>query len=131
MSEGRKLFYSTLLTSWTPFRHVYADKDYPMVMSLYLGIIARTLLINQMVFSEVLQGLSMRNAFEHILDVWVARMPCVTNKDKKKLLGLALASLLTVQNDLVYERMPTIVKRLCETLNDIMKEDDETGVLAE
>lgn len=115
-----------------PSSHVSADKDYPMVMSLYLAIVSRTLLISQAVFSQVLQGMSARGAaFEQILDVWLARMPCVVNREKKKLLGLALASLLTAQNEVVYERTPTIVKRLCETLNDIMKEDDDTGVLAE
>lgn len=102
-----------------------------MVMSLYLAIVSRTLLINQGVFSEVLQGMSMRNAFERVMDVWLARMPCVVNREKKKLLGLALASLLTVQNEVVYERIPTIAKRLCEALNDIMKDDDDTGVLTE
>lgn len=102
-----------------------------MVMSLYLAIAARALLINQSVFSEVLQGLKVEKAFEQILDVWIARMILVTNKEKKKLLGLALTSLLTVPNDLVYERFPMLMLRICETLNDLMKEDDETGVLAE
>lgn len=112
-------------------RHVYEDKDYPMLMSMYLGLVARTLLINQMVFSEVLQGLSQRDPFEKILEVWLNRMSCVTSKDKKKLLGLALASLLPVQTEQVSLRVPVILNRLCETLNDIMKEDDETGVVSE
>lgn len=113
------------------FERVTEDKDYPMVMSLYLAIVSRTLLISQGVFSEVVQNVPVRGAFEQLLDVWLARMPCVVNKEKKKLLGLALVSLVSVQNDVVYERLPTITKRLCETLNDIMKEDDETGVLSE
>lgn len=109
------------------------DKDYPMVMSMYLAIISRALLINQGVFSDVLQNMStgQQSAFEQILDVWVARMPCVVNSEKKKLLALALTNLLTVQNDVIYTRMPTIVKRICEALNDIMKDDDETGTLNE
>lgn len=107
------------------------DKDYPMVMSLYLAIVSRTLLISQNVFSEVVQAMHSPCGFEKVLDVWLARMPVVVNRDKKKLLGLALASLLTVPNEIVYERIPTITKRLCETLNDIMKDDDDTGVLTE
>lgn len=106
-----------------------------MVMSLYLAMVSRTLLINQSVFSEVLQMMPVRGggggAFEQILDVWLARMTCVVNREKKKLLGMALASLLPVQNDVVYERLPTIAKRLCETLNDIMKDEEDTGVLSE
>lgn len=102
-----------------------------MVMSLYLAIAARALLINHSVFSEVLQGLKVERAFEQILDVWIARMTLVTNKEKKKLLGLALTSLLTMPNEVVYERFSMLMCRICETLNDIMKEDDETGTLAE
>lgn len=113
------------------FSSICADKDYPMIMSLYLALLARTLLINQMVFGEVLEMVTVQNAFEQILDVWLNRMPCVVNKDKKKLLALGLASLLTVQNGHVHERIPTIMMRLSETLNDIMREDDETGQLSE
>lgn len=39
------------------------------------------------------------------------------------MLGLALASLLTVQDDIIYQRFDVIVQCICETLNDIMKED--------
>lgn len=102
-----------------------------MVMSLYLAIVSRTLLINPALFTEVIQNVPSRCGVEKVLDVWLARMPVVVNRDKKKLLGLALASLLTAQNEVVYERIPTITKRLCETLNDIMKDDDDTGVLTE
>lgn len=34
--------------------------------------------------------------------------------------GLALASLLTVQNNLIYDRFTSIMTSLCEVLNDIM-----------
>lgn len=48
-------------------------------------------------------------------------------------LGLALASLLTIQDDIIYQRFDTIVQCVCETLNDIMKEDleDDTNKLIE
>lgn len=126
--EGLQLIRPALVDI---FSRVAADKDYPMVMSLYLALVSRTLLISQSVFSAVLQTVPVQVAFEQILDVWLARMPCVVNKDKKKLLSLALVSLLTVQNEVVYERMPTIAKRLCESLNDIMKEDEDTGAVTE
>lgn len=38
-------------------------------------------------------------------------------------LGLALASLLPVQDDIIYQRFDTIIQCIAETLNDIMKED--------
>lgn len=47
--------------------------------------------------------------------------------------GLALASLLTIQDDTIYQRFDVIVQCICETLNDIMKEDleDDTNKLIE
>lgn len=41
------------------------------------------------------------------------------------ILGLALASLLTAQNDLIYQRFEIILQCICETLNDIMKDDPD------
>lgn len=48
-------------------------------------------------------------------------------------IGLALASLLSIQNDIIYQRFDAIVQCICETLNDIMKEDleDDTNKLTE
>lgn len=40
-------------------------------------------------------------------------------------LGLALASLLPVQDDIIYQRFDAIIQCISETLNDIMKEDIE------
>lgn len=40
-------------------------------------------------------------------------------------LGLALASLLPVQDDIIYQRFDVLIQSICETLNDIMKEDIE------
>lgn len=39
--------------------------------------------------------------------------------------GLALSSLLTVQNDSIYKRFDVILQSICEALNDIMKEDND------
>lgn len=47
--------------------------------------------------------------------------------------GLALASLLPVQDDIIYQRFDAIIQCICETLNDIMKEevDNESSTLVE
>lgn len=37
--------------------------------------------------------------------------------------GLALASLLPVQDDIIFQRFDAIIQCISETLNDIMKED--------
>lgn len=48
-------------------------------------------------------------------------------------IGLALASLLSIQNDIIYQRFDALIQCICETLNDIMKEDseDDTNKLTE
>ncbi|XP_059610198.1 importin-11 [Phlebotomus argentipes] len=113
------------------FKNVIENKEYSLVMTMYLSIMARVLLINQVVFSEILQSLQQRNALGDILDIWIAKLPLVAQTDKKKLLSLALTSLLTAHNDTIFERFGYIILKICETLNDIMKDDDDTGVLTD
>lgn len=106
-----------------------------------------------MTFSQVLQELNIPTPLETILDVWIKKMPLIGQPDKRKLLsklilaisrfslftqvfrlfsGLALASLLTVPNDSIYQRFDVIIQCVCETLNDIMKEDpDDQQTLVE
>lgn len=69
------------------YRKVYENEDYPMVMTMYLAIVARILIIDQVTFSEVLQELNIPQLFETILDVWIAKMPLVSQSEKRKLLS--------------------------------------------
>lgn len=56
-------------------------------MSMYLTVIARVLLLNQVAFSQCLQEINKPQALEKILDVWSNKMPLVTQHDKRKLLS--------------------------------------------
>lgn len=58
-----------------------------MVMSSYLVIVARTLILDQMVFIQVLQELNLPNPLEAILDIWIRKMPLIGQPDKRKLLS--------------------------------------------
>lgn len=99
---------------------------------MYLAIVARILIIDQNVFIQVLQEINaLPHVLDKILDVWISKMPLVTQPEKRKLLSLALSSLLTVQNELVYERFNGILVNICEALNDIMKDDDDSGQMIE
>ncbi|GAB0099223.1 importin-11 [Sergentomyia squamirostris] len=113
------------------FKNVIENKEYSLVMTMYMSIMARVLLINQLVFRDILQSLQLPNSLEDILDIWIAKMPLVAQTDKRKLLSLALTSLITAQSDAVFERFGYIILKICETLNDIMKDDDDTGVLTD
>ncbi|XP_055389271.1 importin-11 [Condylostylus longicornis] len=109
------------------FKQVYENKDYPLVMSMYLAILARVLIIDQQVFIEALQSINLEKPLEKVIDAWISKMPLVTQTEKRKLLSLALGSLITVDNQIFYERFPGILQNICESLNDIMKEDYTTG----
>ncbi|XP_055902462.1 importin-11 [Eupeodes corollae] len=106
------------------FRQIYDNKEFPMVMSTYLTIVARVLIINQSVFSDVILKLSLPNSLETIIDVWNAKMPLVSELEKRKLLSLALASLFTVNNVAIHERFPASMQNISEVLSDVMKEED-------
>lgn len=51
-------------------------------------------------------------------------MPLVTQKEKRKLLALALSSLLTVQSQVVMAQFPIILRNIVEALNDIVDTDE-------
>lgn len=106
-------------------RKVTSNDEWQMVMSSYLAIVARILILDQMVFIQVLQELNIPSPLDAILDIWIKKMPLIGHPDKRKLLGLALASLLTVQNDSIYQRFDVLLQCICETLNDIMVQDKD------
>lgn len=58
-----------------------------MVMSSYLSIVARVLILDQMTFIRVLQELNMPNPFETLMDIWIRKMPVIGQPDKRKLLS--------------------------------------------
>lgn len=57
---------------------------------------------------------------DRILTVWNNTMPLVTQKEKRKLLALALSSLLTVQSPVVMAQFPIILRNIVEALHDIV-----------
>lgn len=67
-------------------RKVIDDDEWQMVMSSYLSIVARILLLNQMVFIQILQELNVAAPFETIMDIWLRKMPLIGQPDKRKLL---------------------------------------------
>ena len=66
-----------------------------------------------------------------VLDVWLDKMLSVTQPERKKLLSLALASMLTSGAPVVLHRIFAIFVNVTETLNDITRNDEETGKIIE
>lgn len=64
-----------------------------MVMTMYLAVIARVLISSQAVFVEALQDVDVPNALERILDIWLLKMPLVSQTEKRKLLSMRFSSI--------------------------------------
>ena len=127
-----QFFRSLMLIS---IRAVCAGEDYPMLMTLHLSITSRLLLSYPNQFGEltveVAQDLDKLpgEVVGRLLDVWMDKMPCVTQPEKKKLLALALCSLLGSGSSDVYDgnRIYSILVNVVETLNDVINTDKDSG----
>lgn len=60
-----------------------------------------------------------------IIHIWVNRMPYISQLERRKLLALALCSLLGANSPpSVFQHFPLIISNIVGTLNDITKFDD-------
>ena len=76
------------------------------------------------------EGIS--SAAGRVLDVWIEKMPLITQTDRRKLLALGMSSLLLPNgSQVVHDRVYGIFQNIAETLNDIMKYDDNTQTYTE
>lgn len=110
------------------FKKYYEHEGFLQINQIYLQMIARILILDQVTFSMILNELGIADAMEKIVTAWLADMPAVARSNEKKLLALALTSLMTVSSDIIFENFSTIMNNICETLNDITNEDEQTGV---
>ncbi len=73
----------------------------------------------------------MSDTLEKLLQIWFDTMRVCGNYEDKKLLALALCSLLTIPNNLLFEKFPMTVQCIYETLTDITKADLVDGQLVD
>ncbi|XP_046626086.1 importin-11 [Neodiprion virginianus] len=116
------------------FESVYKGEEYPMVMSMYLSIVARVLLVSRDIFVQVIGELSRQvgggewseeAVLGRMVSIWVNRMPLVSQLERRKLLALGLCSLLGADSPpCVLQHFPRMVSNIVEALNDITKIDD-------
>ena len=102
-----------------------------MLMSMHLSIVSRMLLSYKNEFHEFVNELSQMMGHTNpddvagqLLDVWIDKMPCVTQPERRKLLSLALTSLMSTGSPLVLQRIYGLLLNVTETLNDIMRTDE-------
>ena len=76
-------------------------------------------------------GLNSDDVAGQVLDVWMEKMPCVTQPDRRKLLSLSLTSLMSTGSPVVLKRIYGLLLNVTETLNDIIRQDDDNAALIE
>ncbi|XP_055641896.1 importin-11 isoform X2 [Toxorhynchites rutilus septentrionalis] len=113
------------------FRKYYEHEGFLQINQIYLQMIARVLILDQVTFSMILTEMGIPDALEKILTTWLNDMPIVGRSHEKKLLALALTSLITVSNDIIFDNFSSIMTNISETLNDITNEDEQSGAKVE
>lgn len=123
------------------FEQVYEGTCYPEVFRSYITIVARVFLYDQNLFVQFLPGgtANFPANFEKLLDIWLIRMPIVTEPEKKKLLSLALGSTLSsIPNPIIESRLNGILQNIGSSIHEITREEndsdtfeDEVGVSRE
>lgn len=132
--ESSKIFKALILRS---IKAVYIGRAYPMLMSMHLSIVSRLILSFNSDFHEFLNELANEEGKTgeviagQVLDHWMDKMPIVTQPDRRKLLSLALISLLNTGSPVILQRIYGLILNVTETLNDIIRQDDDNSALIE
>lgn len=109
------------------FKKYYEHEGFIQINQIYLQMIARILILDQVTFSMILSEMGIPDAMDKIVTSWLVDMPAVARNNEKKLLALALTSLMTVSSDIIFENFSTIMANISATLNDITNEDEQSG----
>lgn len=106
------------------FQEVYLNREIPMLTGMFLTVISRVLLCDRFTFMEIIQSLPYSNTLEVILDIWLEKIPQVTDLEKRKLFSLAFISVFS--NDrILLDRFPLILKYIGEALQEVMRVDED------
>ncbi|XP_078037262.1 importin beta11 [Augochlora pura] len=129
--QGAELIKPALVTV---FENVCKEQDSIQVIIICLLIVARVLWFYKDIFIQVISELARKiggnetseeEVIGKIIHVWVIQMPVVFQPERRKLLALALCSLLGANSPpSVLECFPLIISNIVETLNDISKFDN-------
>ena len=113
---------------------MFEGTDFPMLMSLHLSIIARILTSYPNTCDDFTNEVSRYfnkpddEIKGQILDVWLDKMPLVTQTDRRKLLAMGLATIIFSGSTVVQQRIYGILQNVAEALNDVMRPEDNNYV---
>nr|XP_006813649.1 PREDICTED: importin-11-like [Saccoglossus kowalevskii] len=83
---------------------VLKGDEYPMVISMYLSVLARIMLQNETFFFSFLDDVARHcekqstELLSSLIDMWVEKIDMITQTERRKLSAFALGSLLTVNS---------------------------------
>lgn len=109
------------------FKGVYQTEVYVSELRIYIQIIARVLAMHPNAFGEILQSLGKPDAFERIFEVMLEKFHLAQNNEERKLLALAIGSVMTKPVDAIYMNMAVIMEKLHKAMLNVVQDDDETG----
>lgn len=108
-------------------KNLLDDSEYLSAKQVYLQVMTRYFIANQMAFSLILEEVRVENCFQKILSIWLNAMPNITHNEDKKLMALGLCSLLTIPDESIFENFSAIIINVYETLCDIMTLETPDG----
>ena len=77
------------------------------------------------VFCQV-NNSNVQTMFDVLLDIWIDRLDNIVSPERRKLVGLAFASMITSDNTSIQQRFDSIISVCVEVLHDVcrLKDDD-------
>ncbi|XP_064620355.1 importin-11-like [Lineus longissimus] len=126
--EGAQIFQSLLPSV---LQNILEKEEYPILMAVYLSITARILLQNAEFFWQFIEQFSQSHnvdsytTLSSLFDTWLDRVDNIIQPERRKLTGLALASIITLDLNVVLEKFGAIMAILVEILHDVCRLQDE------
>lgn len=131
--EGPRVF-SSMLPGF--LQSVLIADEHPMVMSIHVTLFARIILQNQEFFWNFMEKVGteshtqMDSLLRSFLTAWIETIDSMTQPERRKLSALAMASLITVNNNVVLQMFGSIISICVQVLHDVCRVpvDEETVV---
>uniref|UniRef100_A0A8D8V4U8 Importin-11 n=1 Tax=Cacopsylla melanoneura TaxID=428564 RepID=A0A8D8V4U8_9HEMI len=103
------------------------DHTYWFKQSLILCILSRIILLDTSYFLSLVQEAALRNNTSYesmlvtLLDDMLVKTRLVTQPQRRKVIGLAYASLLTCKSVIILNKFSSIIEQVTEIFNDVMR----------
>ncbi|KAL8559005.1 hypothetical protein ACOMHN_039761 [Nucella lapillus] len=111
---------------------INAQDESCVLTAMQISIFARILLQNQEMLWTIVQHLAQSSGCDswsimgQLLDICTDRIDTITHPERRKICGLALCSLLKINNNVIMERFGSIINTIVQILHDICKPDDSS-----